>query len=81
MPWRPAAPILGGMHGGQLHLTLHLRVSGESLTGRVGDGSGHEREFAGWVGLVAAIDRIVADAGERAALPERDAHENARRQA
>jgi hypothetical protein len=55
------------MHGSELTLTLHVRVSGDALTGRLGDGAGLEQEFSGWLGLVAAIDAALSGA---AAPPE-----------
>jgi len=45
-------------------ITLELAVDDDELDGRAVDGDGAEREFSGWLGLIAAIDLIVADAPE-----------------
>jgi hypothetical protein len=47
------------MDGTTITVTLELRVEGDSLTGRASDGAGSVRSFAGWLGLVAAIDALV----------------------
>jgi hypothetical protein len=39
-------------------IRLELRYENESLTGRAMNGSG-EREFTGWIGLLAAIDELI----------------------
>jgi len=40
-------------------IRLELQLADDSLTGRASDGTGTSREFAGWMGLVAAIDALV----------------------
>jgi hypothetical protein len=40
---------------------LELHLSGDSLTGRATGGTGEVRDFAGWLGLVAAIDALAFD--------------------
>lgn len=42
-----------------LVIRLELELADDSLTGRAVDGAGATREFAGWMGLVAAIDVLV----------------------
>jgi len=39
-------------------ISLELRQEGDSLTGRAVNGSG-QREFTGWIGLLAAIDELL----------------------
>jgi hypothetical protein len=41
-------------------IRLELHLDGDSLTGRASDGAGAAREFVGWLGLVAAIDALLA---------------------
>jgi hypothetical protein len=41
-------------------LHLELSLAGDSLTGRASDGHGAAREFDGRLGLLAAIDELVA---------------------
>jgi hypothetical protein len=43
-------------------LTLTLQVDGESLIGSATDDRGDRREFAGWLGLIAALDSILRTA-------------------
>jgi hypothetical protein len=40
-------------------IRLELCLANDSLTGRASVGSGAEREFVGWMGLVAAIDALL----------------------
>jgi len=58
---RPQAgrPMLGGMESTQVTLMLELSRDGESLAGRVLTDAGAASDFAGWLGLVAAIDALV----------------------
>ena len=39
-------------------VTLELRIAGECISGSASDGAGAYREFAGWLGLIAAIDAL-----------------------
>jgi hypothetical protein len=44
-------------------ITLELRLAGEELDGRaISDGSGEGRPFSGWLGLLVAIDAMLAAA-------------------
>jgi hypothetical protein len=52
---------LGAMNERIVSVGLELRVVGDSLIGRAWSGMGAQREFYGWLGLVAAIDALVAD--------------------
>ena len=49
------------MHCETITITLELRLAGDSLTGRCVGPEGGVRPFAGWLGLVAAIDAQLAD--------------------
>ena len=44
-------------------ITLDLEVNDDFLSGRVRNGSGPDRPFSGWLGLMAAIDELLAAAG------------------
>jgi hypothetical protein len=46
----------------RITITLELRVTGDSFTGRATDGYGFAREFSGWLGLVSALDWFVPGA-------------------
>ena len=45
-------------------ITLDLRLAGEELDGRASDGNGDSRPFSGWLGLLVAIDAMLAAAPE-----------------
>ena len=40
-------------------ISLELSVDGDSLAGRAIDEAGTEREFSGWLGLMAAIEALI----------------------
>jgi FAD/FMN-containing dehydrogenase len=48
-----------------LNLSLDLELLDEELRGRLHDGNGAERRFAGWLGLIGAIDSFVSNAPRR----------------
>ena len=41
-------------------ITLRIALEGDSPTGRATDPNGATRVFAGWLGLVAAIDELLS---------------------
>jgi hypothetical protein len=45
-------------------ITLELRLAGDELDGRATDGSGDDRPFSGWLGLLVAIDHLLSAAPE-----------------
>lgn len=53
------------MDNDHISLSLELDISGESLTGHARNGTGAARSFAGWLGLLGAIDALVAEKGGR----------------
>jgi hypothetical protein len=57
--------------GERVDIRLELRLDGESLSGRVRDDAGATREFTGRLGLLAAIDALVAPMGSSDEHPER----------
>jgi hypothetical protein len=50
-------------------ITLDLEVNDDFLSGRIRDGSGAGRPFSGWLGLMAAIDELLAAAGAEDSRP------------
>jgi hypothetical protein len=48
------------MDAGKTTVTIELRLVDGSPTGRVLDERGAEREFAGWLGFMAVIERAAA---------------------
>jgi hypothetical protein len=41
------------------HLALDVVVKDDQLRGQVGDGVGQPTTFSGWLGLIAALDRLL----------------------
>ena len=48
-------------------ITLDLRLAGDELDGRASDGSGSDRTFSGWLGLLVTIDALLNEAPEETA--------------
>ena len=46
-------------------ITLDLEVTDDFLSGLARNGSGPGRPFSGWLGLMAAIDELLAEAGKK----------------
>jgi hypothetical protein len=40
-------------------ITLELRLAGDELDGRASDGSGPDRPFSGWLGMLVTIDSLL----------------------
>jgi hypothetical protein len=45
-----------------IDLALELRLADDALTGRVRTAGGGVTDFSGWLGLVATIEALLADA-------------------
>ena len=45
------------------HLALDVVIKDHKLRGQVGDGVGQPTAFSGWLGLIAALDRLLDTAG------------------
>ena len=58
-PWTPEA----GAMTNNAQITLDLEVTDDFLSGQARNGSGPGRQFSGWLGLMAAIDELLAEAG------------------
>jgi hypothetical protein len=43
------------------HIAIDVHVDGEEISGVASDGTGRPTPFLGWVGLFAALDRLLAD--------------------
>jgi hypothetical protein len=50
----------------RINLALELRVADDALTGRVTTPDGTDTDFSGWLGLVATIEGLLADAASGA---------------
>ena len=51
----------GGMDSTTTAISLELHLAGDCLTGTATSSTGVERPFCGWLGLIAAIDSMLAD--------------------
>src|SRR5262249_39744036 len=43
------------------HIAIDVRVDGDVISGHAGDGTGRPRQFRGWLGLLGALDRLLAN--------------------
>jgi Major Facilitator Superfamily len=43
------------------HIAIDVRVDGDEISGQAGDGTDRPRPFRGWVGLIGALDRLLAN--------------------
>ena len=53
-------------------ITLDLEVTDDFLSGQARNGSGPGRPFSGWLGLMAAIDELLAQAGRKESEEDMD---------
>jgi hypothetical protein len=42
------------------HIAIDVRLDGGEISGEAADGTGRPRPFQGWVGLIGAVDRLLA---------------------
>jgi hypothetical protein len=61
-----AAWMLRSVEHRLINLALELRVADDALTGRVTTPDGNDTDFSGWLGLVATIEALLADAASGA---------------
>ena len=50
------------MDGTTTAISLEMHLAGDCLTGTATSAAGAERPFCGWLGLIAAIDGLLAEA-------------------
>ncbi len=43
-----------------VHIAIDVRVDGEEISGHAGDGVGRPKSFSGWLGLLGALDGLLA---------------------
>jgi hypothetical protein len=46
------------------HIAIDVLLDGDEISGRAGDGVGHSMAFQGWLGLLLALDGLLANADE-----------------
>ena len=49
------------------HIAIDVLLTGDEISGRVGDGSEQPRTFQGWLGLLLALDGLLANTDEEPA--------------
>ena len=59
---------LTSVDAGLTTICMELRLDGEMPTGCARDDHGHVKHFAGWLGLVAAIDELLSGEKEPAGV-------------
>jgi hypothetical protein len=54
------------------HIAIDVRLEGDEISGRAGDGMGQPKAFQGWLGLLQALDGLLGNTDEEpSALPRR----------
>ena len=43
------------------HIAIEVRIDGDEISGQAGDGVGRPWSFRGWLGLIGALDRLLAN--------------------
>ena len=51
------------------HIAIDVRLDGEEISGRAGDGTNPPRPFHGWLGLFVALDGLLGTIDEEPAAP------------
>ena len=67
---RPGRGTLVHMAPQILHIAIDVRVEGDQIAGHAGDGSGEPRPFLGWLGLIGALDLLIADRQDHPGDPQ-----------
>ena len=49
------------------HIAIDVRLDGDEISGRAGDGTGQPELFEGWLGLLQALDALLATTDEEPA--------------
>lgn len=55
-------PILSDVTAQSIHLALDVVVTNDQPSGQICDGVGQPKPFSGWLGLIAALDALLATA-------------------
>jgi hypothetical protein len=46
------------------HIAIDVRLDGDEISGRAGDGTGQPKAFRGWLGLLQALDGLLGNSDE-----------------
>jgi hypothetical protein len=49
------------------HIAIDVRLDGDDISGRAGDGTGQPKAFEGWLGLLQALDVLLGKTDEEPA--------------
>jgi hypothetical protein len=58
---RSAGADNGRVTSHTVHIDIDVRIDGDQITGRAGDGASQPCPFLGWLGFIEALDRLVGD--------------------
>ena len=61
MSGAPRTPKVGPMNNEALTISLQLDMSGDTLNGQAITGQGTTKTFSSWLGMIGALDLLVAD--------------------
>ena len=64
---RARQPMLCVMNVETRHIAIDVRLEGDEISGRAGDGTNQPRAFQGWLGLLAALDKLLSNTDEEPA--------------
>jgi hypothetical protein len=70
MPGARGTRMLGRMDHVTVHVQLQLSVEDDEFSGRVCAEGGQPRPFSGWIGLVSALDGLIAETTAHAPSPQ-----------
>jgi len=49
------------------HIAIDVRLDGDQISGRAGDGTDQPQAFAGWIGLLQVLDALLGNTDEEPA--------------
>jgi hypothetical protein len=50
-----------------MHIAIEVRIDGDEISGRAGDGTDQPKAFQGWLGLLLALDGLLGNTDEEPA--------------
>ena len=59
--------MLSPMNVETRHIAIDVRLDGDEISGRAGDGTGQPEPFKGWLGLLQALDALLGKTDEEPA--------------
>jgi hypothetical protein len=59
--------MLSPMSDQTMHIAIEVRIDGDEISGRAGDGTDQPKAFQGWLGLLLALDGLLGNTDEEPA--------------